>query len=753
MLRNGVFASVLGITLTACGGPNLRLRQVVLYQNGIGYFERSGESSGGVLRLKLREHEVDDVMKTLTVIGATGGSSLSAVVPEPVAPVRPDRDDEADEDAPEPDPEEVTNLEVRLGGGGNLTVSYAVPTPSWQAVYRIVLPDDQAAGEALLQAWAVVHNASGEDWEDVQLTLATGAPFTYAIDLRSPRFVARPDLTGEMVRPVLYGSVRSSQSRPGDIGGADSDQDRILDADDQCPNDPETYNGVEDEDGCPDRGSVVVEENNLVILEKVYFAAQASSIQARSRPILEAVAATLNGNPQIQSVSIEGHAARNEPNAWALSEARARAVRDALLGYGVARSRLTTRPLGHTRPADPRGGASAHERNRRVEFQIGPGARPDSAPPPPTRSLRNEPASLAADAPAAAPAPVSVEAVQSTTTSLAVPADSTDGTRYVLTETVTIPEASSTLVAIINRRVSGRELLLFRPDSSTPASRTHPFRAARIENPTDMRLVDGPVAIFARGTFVGDGVLDTVHPGENTVIPFSLDGSTTVLVRRDADRRPSRLVSIARGVMTVQDWDVRRTHYEIRVGERAPAELVVHHQGRAGYEIVDLPPNSEESGQATMIPVPIDAGRTSELVVEERRETRRSIRIAQERRLELAGYFDPEDLPEDIRTRLQEAIRLREALDEAETRLRDVREQAATANQRLTQLQASLTSIERSRSAGELRRQLEARLAAANRQAEQFNNQIAALTAERAEARVRLTEVLADLTYGEVEDN
>jgi hypothetical protein len=31
------------------------------------------------------------------------------------------------------------------------------------------------------------------------------------------------------------------------------DADRILDANDKCPMEPETYNGLDDEDGCPDR--------------------------------------------------------------------------------------------------------------------------------------------------------------------------------------------------------------------------------------------------------------------------------------------------------------------------------------------------------------------------------------------------------------------------------------------------------------------------------------------------------------------
>ena len=60
----------------------------------------------------------------------------------------------------------------------------------------------------------------------------------------------------------------------------DNDQDRILDVDDACPNDPETYNGFEDEDGCPDRGSVVIEENQIVILEKIYFETDSAVIHA-----------------------------------------------------------------------------------------------------------------------------------------------------------------------------------------------------------------------------------------------------------------------------------------------------------------------------------------------------------------------------------------------------------------------------------------------------------------------------------------
>ena len=51
----------------------------------------------------------------------------------------------------------------------------------------------------------------------------------------------------------------------------DDDHDRILNKDDKCPSEPETYNGFEDEDGCPDRGHVWVTDTSIEILDYIYF--------------------------------------------------------------------------------------------------------------------------------------------------------------------------------------------------------------------------------------------------------------------------------------------------------------------------------------------------------------------------------------------------------------------------------------------------------------------------------------------------
>jgi OOP family OmpA-OmpF porin len=167
-----------------------------------------------------------------------------------------------------------------------------------------------------------------------------------------------------------------------DIDGCpdpDNDKDRILDVDDACPNDPETYNGFQDEDGCPDRGNVIIEENQIIILEKIYFATDSAEILERSFPIVDAVAATLIGNPQITKVEVQGHADERGADDYniRLTSDRAASVVQALGQRGVDLSRLRSAGYGERCPIDPAHNAPAWDKNRRVEFKI---IRTDSGP-------------------------------------------------------------------------------------------------------------------------------------------------------------------------------------------------------------------------------------------------------------------------------------------------------------------------------------------------------------------------------------
>ena len=152
----------------------------------------------------------------------------------------------------------------------------------------------------------------------------------------------------------------------------DNDKDRILDKDDKCPNEPEVYNGFEDEDGCPDKGRVIVRKGKLEILDKIYFETDKAVILPVSFPILDAIAATLKGNPQILEIEVQGHADERGDDNYnlKLTEARSQAVRTYLSDHGVEAGRLTAHGYGETKPVCGEHNEDCWSRNRRVEFVI-----------------------------------------------------------------------------------------------------------------------------------------------------------------------------------------------------------------------------------------------------------------------------------------------------------------------------------------------------------------------------------------------
>lgn len=149
----------------------------------------------------------------------------------------------------------------------------------------------------------------------------------------------------------------------------DNDADRILDYEDDCPSESETYNGIEDDDGCPDSGEVVLPQQGLLIVEYVHFAPGSTEVPARAAPLLDAVAATMEGNPQIELAACLGRAGPRERRPERLSLARAEAVCSMLVDRGISPTRLTSYGVGARDPL--RTGADADpDFERSVSMEI-----------------------------------------------------------------------------------------------------------------------------------------------------------------------------------------------------------------------------------------------------------------------------------------------------------------------------------------------------------------------------------------------
>ena len=110
-------------------------------------------------------------------------------------------------------------LDFRGAGKRHVSVGYIQEAPVWKTSYRLVLADKEPP---FLQGWAIVENTTAHDWRDVQLTLVSGRPISFLMDLYEPLFMARPIVTPEQhasLRPRVYDQDLASRDREFEAAG------------------------------------------------------------------------------------------------------------------------------------------------------------------------------------------------------------------------------------------------------------------------------------------------------------------------------------------------------------------------------------------------------------------------------------------------------------------------------------------------------------------------------------------------------
>jgi len=156
-------------------------------------------------RVPVKDTAVDKAF--LNLLTADGLSSIALDDVQRIRFLRQDLDDElklALSTLAQGHDTQKKTVAVRFTGDGKrrVRVAYITESPVWKTSYRLVLGE----GAPWLQGWAIVENTSDEDWKDVKLTLVSGRPISFVMDLYQPLYVARPEM-----KLKLYESLQAQR--------------------------------------------------------------------------------------------------------------------------------------------------------------------------------------------------------------------------------------------------------------------------------------------------------------------------------------------------------------------------------------------------------------------------------------------------------------------------------------------------------------------------------------------------------------
>ena len=306
------------------------------------------------------------------------------------------------------------------------------------------------------------------------------------------------------------------------------------------------------------------------------------------------------------------------------------------------------------------------------------------------------------------------------------------------------------MVLLTSRAVPGEAVFLFAPNGGVADSSQHPFRVVRFTNDTKGMLERGPIAVFDRDSFLGQGVLEPLSAGAKAVVPFALDRSLGISSERTESVMGAKLAHIEAGRLTIEQSRVYRTVYRVQNGSDAAAKLMLKHTFAGAARLLNPPPGTEhDEGQpSALVPASVERGGKAVVNVDERLPVRTeedwSSPWADEA---IAAYVkDPRAVPA-LRDALSRVAVLTKNLRHQRDERNALQSQQAILTQGAEQARASLKSIAKSAGAEDLRRKLTTRLGGLEAQLGNVEKRRVELELAINEAEVRLQESVRELRF------
>src|SRR5580698_4948528 len=184
---------------------------------------------------------------------------------------------------------------------------------------------------------------------------------------------------------------------------------------------------------------------------------------------------------------------------------------------------------------------------------------------------------------------------------------------YKLKDRVTIKKNQSAMVPILQSRIDAEKVSVWNPSESSV------LRALWLNNTTDLTLDGGSFNVLEGGAFAGEGLMDAIKPGEKRIMSYAADLGVLVDARQKADNQRVTKIVIAHGTMTQSTQERQENTYTIRNRDTSTRTVVIEHPARPGWKLTDDEKPAESSASFHRFRLTVEPKKTTTLLVKEYR--------------------------------------------------------------------------------------------------------------------------------------
>jgi len=264
-----------------------------------------------------------------------------------------------------------------------------------------------------------------------------------------------------------------------------------------------------------------------------------------------------------------------------------------------------------------------------------------------------------------------------------------DPARYIIDHKISLSRQRSALLPLVNQEIPAQRISIF----NEKVNSKFPLRGLKIKNATGQNLMQGPVSVYENGSYAGDARLPDLQANEERLLSFAVDQAVEIKSETKSEPDSLILLRIVKGVVEETHRQRSTTKYLIRNRSDQERTLIVEHPVNPDWKLVGEEKPTERTRNVYRFQWKAPSGKGSVREITEERTYQRRVALLgmNPSNIELLMRFTA--AAPKLREELRKVLEAKKSLTDMQKELAQLRSQLNEATQEQNRIRTSLDKV------------------------------------------------------------
>jgi hypothetical protein len=313
---------------------------------------------------------------------------------------------------------------------------------------------------------------------------------------------------------------------------------------------------------------------------------------------------------------------------------------------------------------------------------------------------------------------------------------------YKLQQPVTLRRNQTALLPIVHTEVEGEKVTLFNDSGDRK-----PRLAVWLKNSSRLTLDGGSFTVIDSNSFAGEGLTDNINPDESRLLSYALDLKTRVSTNVGTASARFERVEIKDGGLKVTQTAIQNKAYTIRSNDDKPGVVVIEHPVRSDWTLASSGQPAETTAHFYRFRVAVEPKSTTYFSVREEKQELAIYSLFEFNEANVDIWIRQGVLDRPMERSLRDVLAKRKEISDLEKAAADLTAEERQIGEDQKRLRENLGTLGASREETSLRQRYVNQLEQQEDRLAQIRSERAKLQTSVAAARKRMEEMVNNLSF------